>query len=40
VSRAFVKEDDSGGIEPLPDRTISPDVSAKIAAWLKALPAK
>jgi transcription elongation GreA/GreB family factor len=24
VSRAFVKEDDSGGIEPLPDRTISP----------------
>jgi len=24
----------------LPDRTISPDVSAKIAAWLKALPAK
>ena len=24
MSRAFVKEDDSGGIEPLPDRTISP----------------
>jgi transcription elongation GreA/GreB family factor len=24
VSRAFVKEDDSGGIEPLPDRMISP----------------
>jgi transcription elongation GreA/GreB family factor len=24
VSRAFVKEDDSGGIEPLPDRKISP----------------
>jgi uncharacterized protein len=24
----------------LPDRTISPDVAAKIAAWLKALPAK
>lgn len=23
MSRAFVKEDDSGGIEPLPDRTIS-----------------
>ena len=24
MSRAFVKEDDSGGIEPLPDRPISP----------------
>ena len=24
MSRAFVKEDDSGGIEPLPDRAISP----------------
>jgi len=24
----------------LPDRTISPDVATKIAAWLKALPAK
>jgi transcription elongation GreA/GreB family factor len=24
VSRAFVKEDDTGGIEPLPDRPISP----------------
>jgi transcription elongation GreA/GreB family factor len=24
VSRAFVKEDDGGGIEPLPDRPISP----------------
>ena len=25
---------------PLPDRTISPEVAAKIAAWLKAVPAK
>ena len=24
MSRAFVKEDDSGGIEPLPDRPVSP----------------
>ena len=24
VSRAFVKEDDSGGVEPLPDRPVSP----------------
>ena len=24
MSRAFVKEDDAGGIEPLPDRPISP----------------
>ena len=24
MSRAFVKEDDSGGVEPLPDRPISP----------------
>jgi len=24
MSRAFVKEDDDGGIEPLPDRPVSP----------------
>jgi hypothetical protein len=24
----------------LPDRTVSPEVAAKIAAWLKAVPAR
>jgi transcription elongation GreA/GreB family factor len=37
VSRAFVKEDDSGGIEPLPDRTISPHVNLVTEEGLAAI---
>ena len=34
MSRAFVKEDDDGGIEPLPDRPVSPHPNIVTAKWL------
>jgi transcription elongation GreA/GreB family factor len=37
VSRAFVKEDDSGRIEPLPDRTISPHANLVTEEGLAAI---
>ena len=37
MSRAFVKEDDSGGFEPLPDRTISPHANLVTPEGLAAI---
>ena len=37
MSRAFVKEDDSGHIEPLPDRTISPHTNLVTEEGLAAI---
>ena len=37
MSRAFVKEDDSGGIEPLPDRPVSPHANVVTPDGLAAI---
>ena len=39
MSRAFVKEDDGAGIEPLPDRPVSPHPNLVTASGLAAIDA-